>query len=106
LYLFCLFCFLDIYYDEAGSLFNRPLILVKELKSPFDIRYKSDYFPRGGKNAGIPQPPRYLQTVDGQQEIIIKVNYILTLKISSFRLRMILVSRWLYNSSKSRLLFT
>ncbi len=56
-----------------GTLFNRKLILDKELKSPVDIRYKSNYFPQSGKNVGIPQTLRYVHTVDGGDEIIIKV---------------------------------
>jgi hypothetical protein len=64
---------LDDYYDEAGSLFSQQLILSKELKSPFDIRYKTDYFPRSGPNANKAQAPRYLHTVDDDQDIVIKV---------------------------------
>ena len=56
-----------------GTLFNRKLILEKELKSPFDIRYKSHYFPNSGKNVGVPQTLRYVRTVDNSEEIIIKV---------------------------------
>ncbi len=66
--------FLDEYYDKPGSLFNKKLILPKKLKSPFDIRYKTDYFPRGGMNAGKSQAPRYLHTVDNKQDILIKVK--------------------------------
>ncbi len=55
------------------TLFNQKLILEKELKSPVDIRYKSHYFPQSGKNVGIPQKPRCVRTVDGGEEIIIKV---------------------------------
>jgi hypothetical protein len=72
-YISSLISFSDIFYDEVGSLFNRQLILVKEFKSPFDIRYKTDYFPRGGQHAGVPQKPRYLRTVDDDQEAVIKV---------------------------------
>jgi len=71
--MYLLIVFLDEYYDKPGSLFNKKLILPKNLESPFDIRYKRDYFPRGGMNAGKSQAPRYLHTEDGQQEIIIKV---------------------------------
>ncbi|CAF1260601.1 unnamed protein product [Rotaria sp. Silwood1] len=60
------------YYDEVGSLFNQQLSLSKGLKSPFDIQYKTDYFPRGGKNANKPQPPHYIHDVDGSKSIIIK----------------------------------
>lgn len=49
---------------------------MKQLNSTADIRYKTDYFPRGGKNAGIPQKPRYVHTMDGNRQIIIKVNHI------------------------------
>ncbi|CAF0848922.1 unnamed protein product [Rotaria sordida] len=60
------------YYDEGESLFNKQLILLKNLKSPFDIQYKTDYFPCGGKNANKPQPPHYLHSVDDDKNIIIK----------------------------------
>lgn len=66
--------FLDPFYDGVGSLFNQKLILRKELRIPFDIRYKSDYFPRGGKHVGEPQSPRYLLTVDDEQDIIVRVR--------------------------------
>jgi hypothetical protein len=71
-YLFIVF--LDEYYDKPGSLFNKKLILPKKLNSTFDIRYKTDYFPRGGMNAGKSQSPRYLHTEDGKQDIPIKVK--------------------------------
>ncbi|CAF0936206.1 unnamed protein product [Adineta steineri] len=58
--------------DQAKSLFDQQLILLKDFESPCDIRYKTDYFPVGGKNAGKPQPPRYVHTVDGEQNITIK----------------------------------
>ncbi len=67
------FVFLDFFYDGAESLLNQKLILAKEIKSPVDIRYKTNYFPLSGKNAGKPQTLRWLRTVDGEEEIIIKV---------------------------------
>jgi hypothetical protein len=67
------FVILDFFYIGAESLLNRQLILAKGLKASFDIRYKSNYFPLSGKNAGKPQTPRWLRTVDGEEEIIIKV---------------------------------
>ncbi len=63
---------------------NRKLILGKEIKSPVEIRYKTHYFPQSGENAGRPQTPRYLHTVDDQQEIVIKVYYIHSKKNTYF----------------------
>ncbi|CAF2447614.1 unnamed protein product [Rotaria sp. Silwood2] len=62
----------DEYYDYEGSLFNQKLILSKDLKSLVDIRYKTDYFPTGGKNANKPQSPHYVHSVGGNKNIIIK----------------------------------
>ncbi|CAF0836224.1 unnamed protein product [Adineta steineri] len=58
--------------DQVISLLDQKLILLKEFESSCDIRYKSDYLPATGKNAGIPQSPRYIHTVDHEQNITIK----------------------------------
>ena len=93
----------DLFYPGAESLFNRPLILARELKSPVDVRYKTDYFPRTGPNADSPQAPRYLHTVDEGQEIIIKVHL---QKLEFFSDGIFLVSGRLFTTAESRSLYS
>ncbi|UJR37644.1 hypothetical protein I4U23_030341 [Adineta vaga] len=59
-------------FHDVGTLFKQPLIISEKLESPYYARYKTDYFPRGGKNVGQPQSPRYVRTVDGDQEVTIE----------------------------------
>jgi len=62
-----------ILYPGYETLFHQPLILLKNFRNVADIRYKTDYFPKTGKNANIPQDPRYLLMDDESQEVVIKV---------------------------------
>ncbi|CAF1434413.1 unnamed protein product [Adineta ricciae] len=57
----------------TGTLTTKPLVLTKELESLYDARYKTDYFPRGGKKVGKPQAPRYIRTIDNESKITIQL---------------------------------
>ncbi|CAF1640029.1 unnamed protein product, partial [Adineta ricciae] len=57
----------------TGTLTTKPLVLTKELESPYDARYKTEYFPRGGKKVGEPQSPRHIRTIDNKSKITIQL---------------------------------